>query len=175
MADTQRTDKQAEDETTLSRRNLLKLAWGALGAAALAEGALVTYRFLSPKVVEGEFGGVFTVGNVVDFPPGSVTPVNAGRFYLIRLEDGGFLALYRKCTHLGCAVPWDQEKGKFICPCHASEFEADGDVLNPPAPRPLDRFPVIIENDVISVDTGTPIQRDHAHPSDVIYAPEMPA
>jgi cytochrome b6-f complex iron-sulfur subunit len=176
MTETRRTNQQTSDEeATLSRRNFLKLAWGALGAAALAEGAWVSYRFLSPKVVEGEFGGVFTVGNVADFPPGSVTPVNAGRFYLIHLEDGGFLALYRKCTHLGCAVPWDQEKGKFICPCHASEFEADGDVLNPPAPRPLDRFPITIENDAILVDTGTPIQRDHAQPGDIVYAQELPA
>jgi hypothetical protein len=47
--------------------------------------------------------------------------------------------------------------------------------LNPPAPRPLDRFPVTIENDVILVDTGEPIQRDHAQPSDIVYAQEQPA
>ena len=175
MAETRRIDQHTEDETTLSRRNFLKLAWGTLGVAALGEGAWVTYRFLSPKVVTGEFGGVFTVGSVADFPPGSVTPVNAGRFYLIRLEDGGFLALYRKCTHLGCAVPWDQASGQFVCPCHASAFEVDGTVVNPPAPRPLDRFPVTIENDVITVDTGEPIQRDHAQPGDVVYAQEIPA
>jgi cytochrome b6-f complex iron-sulfur subunit len=161
-------------EQQLDRRNFLKLAWGALGAMALAEGGWMAYRFLSPKVVEGEFGGVFMVGNVEDFPPGSVTPVNAGRFYLVRLDDGGFLALYRKCTHLGCAVPWNQEQGKFVCPCHASEFEPDGSLLNPPAPRPLDRFSITIENGEIRVNTGTAIQRDRPRSDDVIYAQEQP-
>ncbi len=154
----------------VSRRGFLKLAWGAAGLAVLGESGWLAYRFFSPKVVEGEFGGVFEVGAVDDFPPGSVTPITAGRFYLVRLTDGGFLALYRKCTHLGCAVPWDPAKGQFVCPCHASAFEADGEVLNAPAPRPLDRFSLTIENGAIKVDTGTTIQRDHTSPDDVVYA-----
>ena len=165
----------AQSAPEVSRRDFLKLAWGVAGAIALAEGGLIAYEFLAPKAVKGEFGGIFTVGRVEDFPPGSVTPVTAGRFYLVRQEDGGFVALYRKCTHLGCAVPWDQAQGRFICPCHASAFEADGDVINPPAPRPLDRFPVTIENGEIKVDTGQAIQRDHASPDDAVYPPEVPA
>ncbi len=153
----------------ITRRDFLKIAWGAAGALALLEAGGIVLKFLSPKAAEGEFGGVFTVGNVEDFPPGSVTPFNAGRFYLVRLADGGFLALYRKCTHLGCAVPWDQTSGRFVCPCHGSEFEPDGMVLNPPAPRPLDRFPVIIEDGVVKVDTGTIIQRDRTGPDDIVY------
>lgn len=154
----------------VSRRDFLKVAWGAAGAAALLEVGAATLSFLSPRVIEGEFGGVFTVGQLDEFPPGSVTPFNSGRFYLVRLQDGGVLALYRKCTHLGCAVPWDQTAGQFICPCHASAFEADGAVINPPAPRPLDRFPVKIENGVITVDTGTVIERDNTGPDDIVYA-----
>lgn len=161
-------------QSQVSRRGfLLKLAWGAAGLAVLGESGWLTYRFLSPRVVEGEFGGVFEVGPVEDFPPGSVTPVNAGRFYLVRLEDGGFLALYRKCTHLGCSVPWDPARGQFVCPCHASAFEANGEVLNPPAPRPLDRFPVTIENGIVMVDTGTIIQRDRTKPDDIVYPQEQ--
>jgi len=160
-------------QSQVSRRGVLKLAWGAAGLAVLGESGWLTYRFLSPRGVEGEFGGVFEVGPVENFPPGSVTPVNAGRFYLVRLEDGGFLALYRKCTHLGCAVPWDPARGQFVCPCHASAFEADGEVLNAPAPRPLDRFPVIIENGVVMVDTGTTIQRDRPKPGDIVYPQEQ--
>lgn len=157
-------------ESGVSRRDFLKIAWGAAGALALVEAGGMALQFLSPKVVEGEFGGVFSLGAVEDFPPASVTPVNAGRFYLVRLEDGGFLALYRKCTHLGCAVPWDQEAGEFICPCHASRFEMDGDVVNAPAPRPLDRFAITIEDGQIQVDTGEAIERDHPSPADLVYA-----
>lgn len=158
-------------ETQVSRRDFLKWAWGAAGALVLAEGGAVAYRFFSPKIAAGEFGGVFTVGQVDDFPPASVTPFNAGRFYLVRLEDGGFLALYRKCTHLGCAVPWDQASGQFVCPCHGSAFEQNGEVINPPAPRALDRFAVAIDDTgTITVDTSTPIRRDQPGPHDAVYA-----
>ncbi|MBC6936857.1 MAG: Rieske (2Fe-2S) protein [Chloroflexi bacterium] len=157
-------------DETVSRRDFLKLAWGAAGLLALVEAGGVALSFFSPRTVEGQFGGVFEVGKVDDFPPGSVTPFNAGRFYLVRFEDGGFLALYRKCTHLGCAVPWNQAEQKFICPCHASAFERDGQVLNPPAPRPLDRFVVAIVDGMVRVDTGAPIQRDRTGPADLVYA-----
>ena len=85
-----------------------------------------------------------------------MTHISNGRFYLARLEDGGFLALYQRCTHLGCNVPWDQAAGAFICPCHSSQFSAEGDVLNAPAPRPLDLFAVTIEDGEVLVDTSKP-------------------
>jgi cytochrome b6-f complex iron-sulfur subunit len=45
----------------------------------------------------------------------------------------------------------------------------DGAVINPPAPRPLDRFAVTIENGIVKVDTSTPIQRDHSSTADWVY------
>ena len=86
----------------------------------------------------------------------------------MRLEDGGFLALYRKCTHLGCTVPWVADRERFACPCHASVFDVRGDVLSPPAPRPLDLFPVRIENGIVKVDTRTPQRREAFDPSQVV-------
>ncbi len=156
----------------VSRRNFLKLTWGVAGAVALAEAGGVAYMFLSPRTVEGEFGGVFIAGPVDSFPPGSVTPFTNGRFYLVRESDGGFVALYRKCTHLGCAVPWEPARGRFVCPCHASAFERNGQVVNAPAPRPLDRFAVSIVDGVgvVQVDTGRPIQRDRVSEADFVYA-----
>jgi cytochrome b6-f complex iron-sulfur subunit len=158
-------------ETRMERRAFLKLlGWSGLGALAAGELTYAGFRFIAPRVADGEFGGVFTVGAVEDFPPGSVTPFNEGRFYLVRLDDGGFLALYRSCTHLGCAVPWDTEKRRFVCPCHGSEFEADGAVLNPPAPRPLDLFQVAIESGQVTVDTGDKIRRDRPSDAQAVYA-----
>lgn len=158
----------------VSRRDFLKIAWGAAGALAAAEAGGVVLSFFAPRVVEGEFGGVIEAGSVESFPPGSVTPFTQGRFYLVRMPDGGFVALYRKCTHLGCAVPWNPAEGKFICPCHGSEFEQDGQLINAPAPRPLDRFAITLENEMVKVDTGTPIQRDHASDADLVYAEVQP-
>jgi cytochrome b6-f complex iron-sulfur subunit len=158
-------------ENKVSRRDFLNIVWGAAGALAITELSLVGLRFLSPRTAEGEFGGTFNLGSPDQYPAGSVTPVEAGRFYLVRLEDGGFLSVYRRCTHLGCAVPFDQGSGQFVCPCHGSAFTADGDVLSPPAPRPLDLFSMSI-NEVgeIIVDTGTTIERDHPSPEHNVYA-----
>lgn len=157
-----------QPETT--RRDFLKLAWTGLGALVTLEAGAMAVTFSLPRIAEGDFGSVLTAGQVDDFPPNSVTSFNPGRFYLSRLDDGGFLALYRKCTHLGCTVPWEQTKNQFMCPCHASAFDARGDVLNPPAPRALDLFPVIIEDGLVKVDTSTVIQRDKFDPSQVVYA-----
>ncbi len=159
-----------EEEPTTSRRDFLKLAWAGLAALVAVEAGAMGVAFSLPRLAEGEFGGVLTAGPVDSFPPNSVTPFNQGRFYLSRLADGGFLALYRKCTHLGCTVPWEQNRRQFTCPCHASAFDARGDVLNPPAPRALDLFPVIIEAGVVKVDTGTVIQRDKFDPAQAVYA-----
>jgi cytochrome b6-f complex iron-sulfur subunit len=149
----------------------LNIVWGAAGAIAVTELGITGLRFLSPRTVEGQFGGLFNLGSPDQYPPGSVTPVEAGRFYLVRLEDGGLLAIYRRCTHLGCAVPYDQAAGQFVCPCHGSAFTADGEVLNAPAPRPLDLFTLSINQDgEILVDTGKAIERDHPDPAAVVYA-----
>lgn len=172
---TAKTEGQTEgqiDSEAISRRDFLGTAWAAAGALAVLGAGGMALSFFAPRSVAGAFGGVFTVGAAADFPPGSVTPFPAGRFYLVRLPDGGFVALYRKCTHLGCAVPWDQALGRFVCPCHASAFEMDGQVLNAPAPRPLDRFIVTIRDGQVSVDTSTAIQRDRVSQADIVYAEE---
>jgi cytochrome b6-f complex iron-sulfur subunit len=157
-------------EEKVTRRDFLNLVWGAAGVLAVTELSMAGLRFLSPRSVEGQFGGVFNLGVPAQYPAGSVTPVEAGRFYLVRLEDGGLLAIFRRCTHLGCAVPFDHGSGQFVCPCHGSAFTADGEVLNPPAPRPLDLFALSLnEADEIVVDTGITIQRDHPSPEHVVY------
>lgn len=41
------------------------------------------------------------------------------------------------CTHLGCVVPWNGSENKFICPCHGSQYNAEGKVVRGPAPLSL--------------------------------------
>ncbi|MFM7191181.1 MAG: cytochrome b6-f complex iron-sulfur subunit [Microcystaceae cyanobacterium] len=41
------------------------------------------------------------------------------------------------CTHLGCVVPWNAAENKFMCPCHGSQYNAEGKVVRGPAPLSL--------------------------------------
>lgn len=167
---TRKSQNNTPDEAgEISRRDFLSIAWVATGALTLAATGIMGLHFFAPRIVEGAFGGTFDLGSADSFPLGSVTPVPNGRFYVVRQSDGGFVALYQKCTHLGCAVPWEPRVGQFVCPCHASAFELDGTVLNPPAPRPLDRFPVQIVDGSLIVDTGERIERDTTQESDLVY------
>lgn len=159
------TERPAPD-----RRQLLSLAWKVLGVAAAAELVGVVAAYLWPRKGAGEAGGhVVEAGPVGEFTPASVTPFPQGRFYLVRLADGGFLAISSKCSHLGCTVPWNEKDSSFPCPCHASVFDMRGDVLSPPAPRALDLFPITIESGVVKVDTSRRIQRSRFEDSQVAY------
>ena len=102
----------------LGRRGFLGIAFvGSLAALAGAWlGALL--RFLRPIQTQG-FGGQVYAGRLEEFPPGSVNRILAGRFYLAHTPDG-LLAIYQKCTHLGCSVPWAEAEGQFHCPCPVS-------------------------------------------------------
>lgn len=154
-----------------SRRSFVGWLWAGLGVAVLAEAAWVVLDFLRPRLPRApadDSARLVVAGPVDRFQPGTVTAFSSGRFYLARLEDGGFLALSRACTHLGCTVPWVAEEGRFVCPCHASAFTIEGEVLSPPAPRPLDLFPVRIENRVVKVDTRAPLSRTAFEPSQVV-------
>jgi Rieske Fe-S protein len=62
----------------------------------------------------------------------------------------------------------DREK-RFACPCHGSAFDIRGDVINPPAHRPLDIYPVFIENNTVKVDTGKRIKRSGFKKDQVVY------
>lgn len=154
---------------SLSRRDFLKIAWAFFGGVVAVETAGVFLAYLQPRLAEGEFGSVITAGLVDDFPPNSVTHIPNGRFYIVRIGDGGFLAVYHRCTHLGCTVPWDATAQKFVCPCHNSQFDQQGTVQNPPAPRPLDLFALTIENGEVKVDTGNIIQRQTYDMAQVVY------
>jgi cytochrome b6-f complex iron-sulfur subunit len=159
-----------------SRRSLLNGLWLTLGGLALAEVAWLVGSFLKPLKpgASSDLSATLIDAGPSDrYTPDTVTAFPQGRFYLACLEDGGFMALSRRCTHLGCTVPWDPEKKHFACPCHASVFDIRGRVVQSPAPRPLDRFTVSIENRRVMVDTSEPIRRHTFDASQVVYVPKQ--
>lgn len=153
----------------LTRRNFMKLGLGALSAIAALEAGGIGLSFLRSRALEGKFGEVIRAGAVENFIPGSVTEFLEGNFYLVRAQDGGFLAIYRRCPHLGCTVNWVPEKERFYCPCHASSFDSYGNFENQPVPRALDTFDVRIQDDIVMVDTAKMIRRERFSPAQLVY------
>jgi cytochrome b6-f complex iron-sulfur subunit len=164
--------KEKKSETEPNRRSFLNVFWLILGGVALAEFVAVAFAFLRPQksTARGETAdSIITAGAVERFKPNSVTAFVRSKFYLVRLEDGGFLALSRTCTHLGCSVPWVEKEMKFACPCHGSAFDITGNVIEAPASRALDIYPTTIENKMVKVDTRKPIKRSAFRVEQVVY------
>ncbi len=151
----------------LTRRDFLGWLWGVAFVGLLGQTGVALFQFFKPRVDSGAFGGEVVAGALEEFEPGTVSRVQKGRFYISRLEDGGVLALWQRCTHLGCTVPWREEEGEFHCPCHSSLFDRTGIVLGGPAPRPLTLFPASLKDGKLVVDTSRPIERDAFDPSQV--------
>jgi cytochrome b6-f complex iron-sulfur subunit len=152
----------AKKDQDLPRRNFFRTAWLVLGAVVTLQFLWIGFDMLRPRKRRRRgtaAGTIYIAGPVERFEPGSVTAFPDGPFYLARLADGGFLALNRTCTHLGCTVPWIEEDQQFACPCHASVFDITGEVLSPPADRALDMYAVRIENGIVKVDLSGVIKR----------------
>src|SRR5438094_4748795 len=97
---------------------------GALGLAATEIVALVA-PFIRVNRIEG-LGNPVAVGTKAEvlgsFAGTNDRPIlfRQGRFFLLH-APGGIIAAYRKCTHLGCVVPWNEAEDRFHCPCPGSE------------------------------------------------------
>lgn len=166
----------------VSRRGVLRLTfWSALGGGLLAIAASMV-DMLYPRGITG-FGGVVSAGTLDQFPPGTKKQVQEGRFWLVNLtaEQGGpgLLALWWKCPHLGCTVPWrdnfifpdpatgQNKTGWFRCPCHGSTYNDAGVRVFGPAPRSMDHFELAVDpsSKRISVNTGKVIKGSPDNPT----------
>jgi cytochrome b6-f complex iron-sulfur subunit len=155
------------------RRDFLKNVWKILGVIAALEFSFFTLNILRPlkwKNKNKDLSTLKIIGNVEDFSINSVSTDRANKVFLVRETDGGFLALSLICSHLGCSVSWDQSKNQFICPCHSSSFDRYGDVINSPAPRALDFFPIIIEKGKIKIDISQKTKRSKFEKKQLTYA-----
>jgi cytochrome b6-f complex iron-sulfur subunit len=75
---------------------------------------------------------------------------------IVKDTDGSYwIALYQRCVHLGCTVPFRDDCVSFKCPCHGSHYNVDGEFLDGPAPRSLDRFALSFNGEDVVIDTGT--------------------
>ncbi len=164
---------------TVTRRSFLRNA--TLGAVliVLAELAAGFVRFIWPNK-QGTFGSALNVA-ASDVPEKYGKPYQfaPGKFYLVRNDDG-LLALYWKCPHLGCTVPYvgpakendHLNPRAFQCPCHGSMYDYNGVLTGGPAPRPMDLMKVTVNPDgSVTVDTGKITERHDYEPSQAVPYP----
>ena len=155
-----------------SRRNFIRASfWGGLGLALLGTvGSLLDFMY--PRGIKG-FGSPVPAGNISEFRKGG-DPVHfiTGQFWLVNLDPSemraggsgggdGLLALWHKCPHLGCTVPWrsgftwDNDQGWYRCPCHGSTYTKSGIRVFGPAPRSMTTMRVEVDAaGNITVQTG---------------------
>jgi cytochrome b6-f complex iron-sulfur subunit len=140
-----------------------------------------TIAFLWPNL-KGGFGSQITLGDTPSSLLDQITAgqqpfyFGAGRFYLIAYDGDGdkaggpyegltaevqgfsqrLMALYQKCAHLGCRVPFCGQSQWFECPCHGSKYNYAGEYQLGPAPNGLQRFPVVVDGAEVKVNTGAP-------------------
>jgi cytochrome b6-f complex iron-sulfur subunit len=164
------------DELGVTRRQFFNrslvagsgLGLGAFGVASLA--------FLWPSA-GGGFGGKVNVGSEAEiksafdnkqpfYNAGAKTYIvaypkedlaKAKKVYdpaVVAGMEEGYVALYQRCVHLGCRVPWCQSSQWFECPCHGSKYNRVGEKREGPAPRGLDHFALEVTGGGVVVDTG---------------------
>lgn len=141
--------------------------WGVITAALAVPAGL--YLLLPPAIrKESEWIDASDLGSI---PPGVPTEISFQHkridgwkvtsekttAWIVRPDEGDQVTAFApQCTHLGCAYHWEERNHSFVCPCHASEFSIQGQVLGGPAPRPLDRYEVKVEAGRIKIGSLEP-------------------
>jgi cytochrome b6-f complex iron-sulfur subunit len=168
----------ADPETLgVNRRQFFNRSILAAQSLVLGSFSLAMIGFLWPSL-SGGFGGKVRAGNLKDilaeiadkkqpfyvpearaylnpYPEAALPKAKAvySDSVLPGLE-AGVIAIFQKCVHLGCRVPWCQTSQWFECPCHGSKYNRVGEKKGGPAPRGLDQFPVEVDGDSVTINTG---------------------
>jgi cytochrome b6-f complex iron-sulfur subunit len=136
--------------------SVLAFLWPKLGGGFGSVISLGSTSGIDAKITEGLGFAYYPEGRMwVTHYPKAALP-NAKRTYDAELPgmEAGYTALYQKCVHLGCRVPACLTSQWFECQCHGSQYNRNGEKKGGPAPRGLDRFPITVSGNNISVNTG---------------------
>lgn len=71
--------------------------------------------------------------------------------YVTKDSQGNLTVLTSICPHLGCTVPWNKQKSRFVCPCHGGTFSADGTRVSGPSLRGMDTLETTVEDGQLKV------------------------
>ncbi|MBW2453221.1 MAG: ubiquinol-cytochrome c reductase iron-sulfur subunit, partial [Deltaproteobacteria bacterium] len=135
----------------LTRRKVLGLLAGSAFAVAGAGAGIEVVRFMRPNVLF-EPATKVPLGPPAAIVAGTLLVLPDQKLYVARTVEG-FFAMSSVCTHLGCITRYEPEQKRIFCPCHGSKFDLDGRVVGGPAPKPLQRNHLTIEDGQLVVDT----------------------
>ena len=159
----------AGDGADMERRTFIKwlvIGWTAFAAVVAGYGTLFL-RYLFPNVLF-EPKQSFLAGFPDEYEIGKVSErfKNKHAVWIVRDSEKIF-ALSTVCTHLGCTPNWLENDNKFKCPCHGSGFYKTGINFEGPAPRPLERFQIVLnDNGEILIDKTKKFQQEKGEWSD---------
>lgn len=194
VATVQRVVEVSPEESGVTRRQFFNRAMNATFFSFLGILGINSLAFFWPKLSGGfgtdvDAGAVTDVLNAVRASDGSTIPlfVPEARAYVVPapatlseqyvgkgVESDGLMAMFQRCVHLGCRVPWCAPSQGFECPCHGSKYTAIGEYFAGPAPRNMDVFAVENRNGRFIVRTGTVIETPRAPTLSVNY-PQGPS
>lgn len=103
---------------------------------------------------------LITIANIRDIRPGTAKAVEvAGRKIAIFNVDGKFYAIGDTCTHRGGPLSEGTVEGTQVtCPWHRATFDLQtGNVLNPPAQKPVPSYKVIVQGEELKLEVGSSI------------------
>ena len=156
-----RVPRLRRERDTFARRHFVSVAaWGGF-FLSVGIGALGALRFMFPRVLF-EPSTTFKAGKPDDYVVGEVSEKFklSKRVWIVR-EKTGFYAILAICTHLGCTPRWLASSNKFKCPCHGSGFRKSGVNFEGPAPRPLERIKIALnEEGEILIDKAKRFRRE---------------
>lgn len=135
----------------MERRQLLKSSLAFLGTTTLISFVYPASKFLIPPKSNAQDAKIIL--DKEQIPPGTAKEVtyNEIPLVIINRRGSGFIALSRVCTHLGCLVGYDSFNNKLVCPCHAAEFDLEGNTISGPATKNLTRYPLEISSKQITI------------------------
>jgi cytochrome b6-f complex iron-sulfur subunit len=136
----------------MKRRNFLKVAIASFGTVTAGSFVYALVKFLSalPSRIADTNKLIIRKGDVPSGEAKNFVYRNTPAI-IINRPDKGFIVFSRTCTHLGCLVEYHHAQQRMVCPCHAGNFDLEGNVLSGPPPKSLTAIPFRIEGENIVI------------------------